>query len=377
MHTLSNRRGVIQSADRSFADLSGHDPASIVGAHHRVVRHPDMPRAVFARTWQLLHGGGLAAAYVKNLSADGRFFWVFSVVVPVAGGHVNVRRAPRGPLFAEVAEAYRRLRAAERQGEGLAAQLARLDGELADLGFADFRSFMARAMQTEVADLPDTDDARDWRGRMTGVRARLAALQDARERLADSVMTMRLLPTNMRIIASRLEPSGGPISAISQRYKADAAELLGQLAGGGEPRPGSVRPVIAQLDELMIHDAATRLLRAAAAEVTRNELVGLVTGAEVAALMQAYGDLPPPPGTLSPDELQQRVRKVRHEAEAVIRLMKGLEQVRILGEVESSRLRGADLGLSAVMAQMQEFHTRVRDGIAPMISLLRQFETAS
>ena len=77
------------------------------------------------------------------------------------------------------------------------------------------------------------------------------------------------------------------------------------------------------------------------------------------------------------DELQQRVRKVRHEAEAVIRLMKGLEQVRILGEVESSRLRGADLGLSAVMAQMQEFHTRVRDGIAPMISLLRQFETAS
>ena len=57
--------------------------------------------------------------------------------------------------------------------------------------------------------------------------------------------------------------------------------------------------------------------------------------------------------------------------------MKGLEQVRILGEVESSRLRGADLGLSAVMAQMHEFHTRVRDGIAPMTSLLRQFETAS
>ena len=146
MHTLSNRRGVIQSADRSFADLSGHDPASIVGAHHRVVRHPDMPPAVFARTWQLLRDGGLAAAYVKNLAADGRFFWVFSVVVPVAGGHVNVRRAPRGPLFAEVAEAYRRLHAAERQGEGLAAQLARLDGELADLGFADFRSFMSRAM---------------------------------------------------------------------------------------------------------------------------------------------------------------------------------------------------------------------------------------
>lgn len=377
-YTLSNRRGIIQSGDRLFADLSAHNPAALVGTHHRIVRHPDMPRAVFARTWDLLHKGGSAAAYVKNLSADGRCFWVFSVVVPVRDGHVAIRSAPRGSLFEPVSSLYKRLRADERQGEGMGAQLARLDGGLAALGFPDFRSFMAHALQSETAQLPaGTGSPGLVRSEVRELRQKLAGLDGAQKDLAVAVRALHLIPTNMRIIASRLEPSGGPVSAIADRYKHDSSELIARMIDGRSIRGGSAAPLIELLDDMLIHDAIVRLLTAAAEQAENEDAFGPHTGAQAAALMREACAKPPDGVTvLTPAELRMRIHQVRHEAEAVIRLMAGLEQVRILGEVESSRVRGADQGLSAVMSQLAEFHGHVRDRIRPMMLLLRHLDMA-
>lgn len=380
--TISNRRGIIQSGDMLFAQLSARDPASIAGAHHRFLRHPDMPRAVFARSWELLHAGGSAAAYVKNLSADGRFFWVFSAVIPVCDGHVAIRSAPRGPLFGPVSAAYRRLHAVERQGEGMAAQLARMDGELAALGFPDFTSFMARVLQSETAHLPaDTGSPGLVRSEIVELRSKIAGLDRAQRELAEAVRALHLIPTNMRIIASRLEPSGGPVSAIADRYKHDSAELIARMIDGQSIRNGSAAPLIEVLDDMLIHDAIIRLLTAAACQAEGQAEsqggFGLHSGAQAAALMRASCDAPPEGITvLTPAELRMRLHQVRHGAEAVIRLMAGLEQVRILGEVESSRVRDDDQGLSAVVAQLRAFHDDVRERLRPMMLLLRHLDVA-
>ena len=46
------------------------------------------------------------AAYVKNIAADGSFYWVMAVAVPVQEGFVSVRLKPSSELFAQVQSIY-------------------------------------------------------------------------------------------------------------------------------------------------------------------------------------------------------------------------------------------------------------------------------
>ena len=46
--------GRITYANQDFVDVSGYSLEELVGQHHNVVRHSDMPKAAFADLWQHL-----------------------------------------------------------------------------------------------------------------------------------------------------------------------------------------------------------------------------------------------------------------------------------------------------------------------------------
>jgi PAS domain S-box-containing protein len=109
-------KGRITYANREFCQIAGYGEAQLLGEPHSMIRHPDMPRAVFKLLWDTLNEGREIFAYVKNMTAAGDFYWVFAHVTPsydsngkVAGYHSN-RRVPRpevvkntiAPLYAEV-----------------------------------------------------------------------------------------------------------------------------------------------------------------------------------------------------------------------------------------------------------------------------------
>jgi PAS domain S-box-containing protein len=137
-------RGVVTYANDVFVRVSGYAEDEILGQPHNLVRHPDMPRAVFRLMWDVIPTGRELFAYVLNLAADGGHYWVLAHVTAtrgpdgsVTGYHSNRRWVPPGTRRT-VADLYRRVRAAEDAAastpDALAAGTAVLERALAEAG---------------------------------------------------------------------------------------------------------------------------------------------------------------------------------------------------------------------------------------------------
>ena len=103
-------KGRITYANRTFMRVAGYREAELIGQPHSIVRHPDMPRAVFKLLWETLANRNEVFAYVKNMTKSGGFYWVFAHVTPsldasrnVVGYHSN-RRTPRRDVIEKVIE---------------------------------------------------------------------------------------------------------------------------------------------------------------------------------------------------------------------------------------------------------------------------------
>ena len=158
--STTDEKGVITAGNQVFARVSGYPLDELVGRAHNIVRHPDMPRAVFQVLWDTIGAGNPVAAYVKNRTADGAYYWVLASVMPITGGYLSVRLAPGGEHFATAKTIYAELVALEREVEGddlsqrkpsIAASVSRLGELLAGAGYEDYSAFMRAALPAEVA----------------------------------------------------------------------------------------------------------------------------------------------------------------------------------------------------------------------------------
>ncbi|KIM05250.1 MAG: hypothetical protein KN64_04330 [Sulfurovum sp. AS07-7] len=70
--------GNIVFINKNFAEVSGYDQAELIGVSHNVVRHPDMPKAIFYIVWNALKAGRPISGVVKNLAKDGRYYWAIA-----------------------------------------------------------------------------------------------------------------------------------------------------------------------------------------------------------------------------------------------------------------------------------------------------------
>lgn len=92
--------GKITYCNRTFIHLSGYSERELLGSQHNIVRHPDMPRAVFHLLWEKLKEGGEFFCYINNLCMYGGFYWVFANLTPTFDpggklvGYYSVRRHP-------------------------------------------------------------------------------------------------------------------------------------------------------------------------------------------------------------------------------------------------------------------------------------------
>lgn len=117
--TKTDPKGRILYANETFLAVSRMTLAEVLGQPHSIVRHPDMPRCIFAMMWKTIGEGGEFFGYVKNMAANGDHYWVFAHVTPsrdatgaITGFHSN-RRKPDAAQVARIEPLYRRLLAAE------------------------------------------------------------------------------------------------------------------------------------------------------------------------------------------------------------------------------------------------------------------------
>lgn len=112
-------KGRITYGNRIFIEFSGYSENELIGTQHNVIRHPDMPRAVFKLLWDTIAQGKECFAYVKNLAKDGSFYWVFANVTPSYDdngniiGYLSVRRKPKASGVKIMTEVYKAMLEAE------------------------------------------------------------------------------------------------------------------------------------------------------------------------------------------------------------------------------------------------------------------------
>ncbi len=128
--------GRLTYVNEVFCRVGQYTEAETIGQPHSMVRHPDMPRAVFKLLWDTIQSGSEIFAYVKNMAKSGDHYWVLAHVTPsydrngqISGYHSN-RRSPDRSALASIEQLYRELLAEEnRHGgrkEGLVASEAKL-----------------------------------------------------------------------------------------------------------------------------------------------------------------------------------------------------------------------------------------------------------
>lgn len=75
--------GTITYVNEKFCEVSGFSRAELLGKPHKVVRHPDTSREVFARLWSTIKKGKAFRGIIKNRKRDGGYYWVDATIVPI------------------------------------------------------------------------------------------------------------------------------------------------------------------------------------------------------------------------------------------------------------------------------------------------------
>lgn len=108
-------KGNITFANRKFCEVSGYKVDELIGSNHNIIRHPDMPKAVFAKMWSTIQGGQSWNGLVKNLRKDGLYYWVDSEIIPVHNdneeiiGYIAARKVASRKDIEENRELYRKM----------------------------------------------------------------------------------------------------------------------------------------------------------------------------------------------------------------------------------------------------------------------------
>jgi aerotaxis receptor len=117
----TDTKGRITYVNPSFIEISGFEPAELLGKAHNIVRHPDMPPAAFADLWVTLQSGKPWTGLVKNRRKNGDFYWVVANVVPIKEGgrtvgYMSVRTKPTREQVAAAEALYAKIRSGQARG---------------------------------------------------------------------------------------------------------------------------------------------------------------------------------------------------------------------------------------------------------------------
>jgi len=79
----TDKNGIITDANAAFEKISGYKKEELIGNPHNIVRHPEMPKAVFRKMWQTIQKGKIFRGIIKNRKKDGGEYYVLANIVPI------------------------------------------------------------------------------------------------------------------------------------------------------------------------------------------------------------------------------------------------------------------------------------------------------
>lgn len=146
----TDKTGKLVYANDVFCRVAEMTTKEVIGKPHNIIRHPDMPRAVFDLLWETISQGEEIFAYVKNRSKTGKYYWVIAHVTPSfdlngqIDGYHSTRRTPKKSALEKVIPLYNELRDIEqrvdskRDGLGQSRSLLQHKLDEANMTYSEF-----------------------------------------------------------------------------------------------------------------------------------------------------------------------------------------------------------------------------------------------
>ncbi|MCK9256770.1 MAG: PAS domain-containing protein [Sulfurospirillaceae bacterium] len=144
----TDTKGRIVYCNLPFIEIVGATEQELLNKPHNIVRHPDMPRIIFKLLWEKIQKKEEIFAYVKNMSFDGSYYWVFANITASLDkdgkivGYYSVRRQPNPKALEVIKPLYEKLLEKEKSG-GMEESFAFLQEFLNERG-EDYDTFTNR-----------------------------------------------------------------------------------------------------------------------------------------------------------------------------------------------------------------------------------------
>lgn len=358
----TNEKGHILSGNAVFQRVSLYGWDELLGKPHNVIRHPDMPRAVFWLLWDRIRKGEPIGAYVKNRAKDGRHYWVFAIVTPVEGGYLSVRLKPSGPLFRTIEKEYQSLVGLEQSQRLKPAESAQiLLDRLAQLGFRNYAAFMAKALGQEIVARNEV-----LRRPPDPTVGHFDALAEAAQTLTvqsnltfEAYAVNAYVPLNLRVQAAQLGEIAATIGVISSNYNIISEEMKSMLT--------EFMALAEQVSEAVngaLFLVCTAKIQKEIAEIFQREpeMDGVQRDTE-ARLLDAQNRTYQQNAIDSLYALSRQAERFHGSCTEMKRLAAGLEVTRVMGKIESARLDTAAEGLNDLIDSLEDFQAAISESL--------------
>lgn len=350
--TRTDARGVIQSANTTFQRIAGFGWNEIIGAPHKLVRHPGMPRAVFHLMWETIQADAPLGAYVTNSTKDGEAYTVFAVAMPFEGGYISVRLKPMSPAVPEMKRLYDN--AAQREADQALSpeeSAAALQADIQAEGHDDYAAFMAHALERELNMRNSALGRLNLRevAALSCIEEAVGIIADEGQKLRQLLQSTGQIPYNMRLQASRLEGRDGPIGVISanhqlmsESFAQSLKDFLAAASAGAAPvRDAKFLTATSHL----IDEVATQLQHEPGMREEKRD-----KDMQSLHRLSAYYT---EKTTDAVKEVAKRARYFDRVCNDMRRMVFGLEMTRTMCKIERSKASGNTEGLDEIVSRIQ------------------------
>ncbi|MGS2745035.1 methyl-accepting chemotaxis protein [Halomonas sp. LS-001] len=144
----TNLKGQITYVNPAFVAVSGFKREELMGSHHNIVRHPDMPQDAYKDFWDTIQKGDIWRGVIKNRRKNGDHYWVESNATPIIEngqvcGYASMRIKPSPEQIRTAERVYAMIREG-RRGYCLDQGTICRSGLFGWLGKLNLRSIKAR-----------------------------------------------------------------------------------------------------------------------------------------------------------------------------------------------------------------------------------------
>lgn len=378
--STTDLRGVIQSGNDVFVRVSKYRREQLIGAPHSVIRHPDMPRAVFKLLWDTIQAGQPIMAYVKNMAADGSYYWVQAFVFPLEGAYLSIRIKPSSPLLAAAQELYPAALEVEKEG-GMEASVPFLLEKLKEAGFPTYTDFMVKSALAELVVIQDhlqknrenledriqriADISDHAAGDLKSCARHIGKFQEANQvfievmdKLNEAFMTLKYIALNMTVSSAKFGEKVASLGVVAKEFSRLSEEIQAHLTG--------LTQFMQDLQEVVTQCA----VRIAGLEVQMLMVVFFVKESvtKMKTSDDAFADMLAQRPSFSSlfkeyalelgaamKRLEERLQDVAQEMVDVRKLITGLEVICQVGAVESSRENEVRQTFTHYLEEMRRF----------------------